>query len=346
MTTSDQTTFPSSAGTFSRANTARKLKWLLISTLLLIACFSSTLYSLIRFTLQSDFYSYIVLIPFIGAYLAWLQRRNFSHTPPIRRERAALPLLLGLACLIPVLWSMKSGAKYSLQDNLALMTTSFLLLLVGIYLLLFGVANFRPISFPLALLVFMIPFPTFFEHALETFLQNGSASAACGFFNLFGMPVLRQGTEIHLPGFNVQVAPECSGIRSSIVLLITSLVAGYLILRANWARTLLAVAVIPLAMLRNGFRVFVLGELCVQVDPSWIDSDLHHRGGPVFFVLSLIPFFLLLALLRKFELRNRKSPSLSTAFHPDSFRGSGVPKTTEITAATFSSSETPKINRS
>jgi exosortase/archaeosortase family protein len=57
--------------------------------------------------------------------------------------------------------------------------------------------------------------------------------------------------------------------------------------------------VIPLAFLRNGFRVFVLGELCVHLGPQMIDTPIHHHGGPIFFVLSLIPFSLLLYFLMK-----------------------------------------------
>jgi len=59
--------------------------------------------------------------------------------------------------------------------------------------------------------------------------------------------------------------------------------------------------VIPLALLRNGFRVFVLGQLCIHISPRMIDSPIHHRGGPIFFVLSLVPFFLLLWLLKRSE---------------------------------------------
>jgi hypothetical protein len=45
----------------------------------------------------------------------------------------------------------------------------------------------------------------------------------------------------------------------------------------------------------------VLGELCVHVNPGMIDSPIHHHGGPLFFILSLGPFFLLLYYLRKTE---------------------------------------------
>jgi exosortase/archaeosortase family protein len=109
------------------------------------------------------------------------------------------------------------------------------------------------------------------------------------------------------------VAPECSGIRSSFVLFITSLVAGQLFLRSSWKRALFALAVIPLGILRNAFRIVVIGELCVHVDPGFIDSPIHHRGGPVFFAISLIPFLLLLYYLRKTDVRKHRSRDATPA---------------------------------
>ena len=115
------------------------------------------------------------------------------------------------------------------------------------------------------------------------------------------MPFLRDGLEFRLPDITLQVAPECSGIHSTWVLFITSLVAGQMILRRPWSRVLLCLVVLPLALLRNGFRVFVIGELCVHLGPRMIDSPIHHRGGPLFFALSLVPFFLWLYFLRQRE---------------------------------------------
>jgi exosortase/archaeosortase family protein len=81
-----------------------------------------------------------------------------------------------------------------------------------------------------------------------------------------------------------------------------------MLLRRPWKRAVLCLAVIPLALLRNGFRVFVLGELCVHVGPQMIDSPIHHHGGPLFFVLSLVPFFLLLYWLKRTEAKDAALP--------------------------------------
>ena len=101
----------------------------------------------------------------------------------------------------------------------------------------------------------------------------------------------------------MEVAPECSGIRSSIVLLITSVVAGKLFLRSGWSRLLLVLVVAPISIVRNAFRITVIGELCVNVGPHMIDSFIHKRGGPIFFALSLVPLLLILLIMAHRERR-------------------------------------------
>ena len=106
---------------------------------------------------------------------------------------------------------------------------------------------------------------------------------------------------LSIPGLTLEVAKECSGIRSSWVLFITSLLASHLFLRTRWRQTVLVAFVIPLGILRNGFRIAVVGLLCVHVGPHMIDSVIHRRGGPLFFALSLVPLYLLLWWLRHQE---------------------------------------------
>jgi exosortase/archaeosortase family protein len=104
-----------------------------------------------------------------------------------------------------------------------------------------------------------------------------------------------------LPGITLEVARECSGINSSYVLFITSLIAGQLFLRKPWKRVALALFVIPLAIARNGLRIVTIGWLCVHISPDMIHSIVHRRGGPLFFALSLVPFFLVMLWLRRGE---------------------------------------------
>ncbi len=285
---------------------SRQLRLLAICTGVLALCFALPLIALARFALDSSLYSHILLIPFVSLYFAWLKKKEFSPCSAPERKLAILPVAAGLLLLAAYGFTLRSGQKLAPVDSLAWTSASFLLLFVGACFFCLGKNTLRPLAFPLAFLIFCVPFPVFLEKAIESFLQHGSADAAELFFGLAGTPLLRNGVDFHLPGFNLQVAPECSGIHSSLVLFISSLVAGQLFLRSPWKRALFALAVIPLGIARNAFRIVVIGELCVHVDPGFIDSPLHHRGGPVFFVISLIPFLLLLYFLRKTDIRKHK----------------------------------------
>ena len=171
---------------------------------------------------------------------------------------------------------------------------------------LFGRAWMRAAAFPLAYLIFMVPMPDAMAEALETASKYASAEVANLLFHLSGTPFLRAGTIFQLPNITIEVAQECSGIRSSWVLFMTSILAANLFLKTRWRRFALVAFAIPLAILRNGFRILVIGLLCVNAGPQMIHSLIHRRGGPVFFMLSLIPFFVVLWWLRKGDVRSRQ----------------------------------------
>jgi exosortase C (VPDSG-CTERM-specific) len=270
-----------------------------LATFALIVGFSRPLYDLARFALPSDLYSHIVLVPCISLYLVWVKRGTLPPHGAFDRRWGVIFLLLGLAVLLGYWSAIFSGTELAREDSLALTTLSFLLFFGGVCGLFLGRPLLRAISFPLWFLVFMIPVPVFFMNWTDDFLQHGSAAVAYGLFKVSGTPVFYHDLIFRLPGMNIRVAPECSGIHSSLALFITSLLAGHFFLRAPWKRAVLALAVIPLGLLRNGLRIFTIGELCVHVGPDMIDSSIHRHGGPFFFVLSLIPFFLLLFLFMK-----------------------------------------------
>jgi len=272
---------------------------LVLTILALVICFSRPLFGLVRFSIHNDLYSHIVLVPFISIYLAWNDRRALPRrTAPDRRLAASL-LAAGTLTIAGYWGAVLSGSILAQEDSLALTTPSFLLFFGGACSLFLGKSTLRVLAFPLAFLIFMVPFPVAVRATLETFLQHSSAVAAYALFKLFGTTVYFDDLMFRLPGINLEVAPECSGIHSSLALFITSVLAGRFFLRTPWKCAVLTLAVIPLAILRNGFRIFTIGELCVQISPDMIDSYIHRHGGPLFFLLSLVPFMILLWLLYK-----------------------------------------------
>ena len=272
--------------------------------MLLTISFTRPLISLVRYAAHSSLNSHILLVPFISAYLFYIRREQLPKTHKSSPGWAIIPLCGGLVTLAAA-W-MKNAARQT-DDYFALMTLSFVCLLAAGGFLFLGKRWMAAASFPFAFLIFMVPMPNAMAVTIEAGLKLASAEAANLFFSIAGTPVLREGTFFQLPNIVIQVAQECSGIRSSLILFITGLLAGNLFLKSTWRRAVLVCFVIPLGILRNGFRVFVIGTLCVHFGPQMIHSIIHRRGGPIFFALSLIPLFLLLWWLRRGEERERRS---------------------------------------
>jgi len=268
--------------------------------LLLTLLFLQPLTRLILYAARSDLHSHIVLVPFITAYLLYLQRGRPSTA---YRTSIGGAVAVGGIGIVAVAAAIEWRGSLSINDGLALMALAFVSFVAAGGFLFFGSEWMASKAFPVAFLIFMVPLPDAAVNWLEKASVLASAEAAALCFNLTGTPLARQGTVFELPGIVLRVGQECSGIRSSWVLFITSLLASHLFLRTRWRKTVLVAFVIPLGILRNGFRIAVIGLLCVHVGPHMIDSVIHRRGGPFFFALSLVPLFLLLWWLRRQEQR-------------------------------------------
>lgn len=279
-------------------DTARRRRtafWTCLVALVLL--FARPLAQLVAFASHSELYSHTPLIPFISAYLLWTQR---AHAPRVARPATVWAALGALGAAVLLLTYFTTG-PYTTETSLAFTLAAFVLLLVASVGWFLGGAVLRFAALPLSFLVFMIPLPTAWMPAIEAFLQHGSAAVAWALFNVSGTAVFYHDLIFQLPGISIRVAPECSGIHSTLALLIVSVVAGHWFLRSPWRATLLSVLVAPLALVRNGFRIFTIGELCVYRGPQMIDSPIHHQGGPIFFAASLVPFVAILWFLRRGE---------------------------------------------
>ena len=268
---------------------------------LLSLLFFAPLLRLLKFSLKEELYSHILLIPLISGYLIWVDRARLPLPTKGSLSLSFIPAFFGLAILA---WNFLRSGPLPVPDSHFLAILPFCLFLTALVLCFLGTAFARAVAFPLAFFYFIIPFPEAVSHAMEIGSQRASAEAFDWMIWLTGTPYFRQGQTFTMPGLSLVIAQECSGIRSSFVLLLTSLLAGQMFLRSAWKRTFLALLVIPLGFVRNGFRVLTLSILAIHWDPAVMDSPLHHRGGPLFFALSLVPFFVLLWWLRKSELKD------------------------------------------
>jgi exosortase C (VPDSG-CTERM-specific) len=305
ITVATRTESVSQSGPSSQKQRRRVWSGVCFAILLLIV-FVRPLQVLISYVAGSQLHSYILLVPFVSAYLLYLRRDQLPRNYVVDLPLGIVSLVCGLGVLVFTYWLDFAGRALANNDRIVLLTLSFLCCLAAGGFFFFGRAWMRAAAFPLAYLIFMVPMPDAMADALEMASKSAAAEVANVLFQLSGTPFLRAGPVFQLPNITIEVAKECSGIRSSWVLFMTSILAANLFLKTPWRRFALVAFVIPLGILRNGFRILVIGLLCVNVGPQMIHSIIHRRGGPVFFVLSLVPLLLMLWWLRRGDVRTRQ----------------------------------------
>jgi exosortase len=244
-------------------------------------------------------FSYILLILPISLSLIYLEWRTLkSFAAPNVPTGAAL---LAIAVLIAVIGGLRS-ASLSSDVLLSIDMSALVLSWIGAFVLCFGARVSLSLIFPLCFLFALVPLPQFALHRVVFLLQQGSALAASLLFAAVGVPVSQNGFFITIPGLTVEVAQECSSIRSSSMLLIAAVVLAQLLLRSPWRKALVIALAIVLSVAKNGLRIFTIAMLGTRVDPGYLTGRLHHQGGVVFFMIALISVFLLLKFLRRGDL--------------------------------------------
>ena len=275
----------------------------LLLLLVAIAWYWQPLAALYSLTQEQEHYSHILLIPWVSLYAFYLNREAILTS---REWSPALGLILfGLGAV----GYLPGDPSAQGADHLFMATLAWVVTCWGIFLLCFGVTPCRTYSFGLLFLLCMVPIPTSLLNAIIVFLQRGSVEVTDIVFSLLGVPVFRDGFVFGLPNLTIHVADECSGIRSALSLSITSIVAGHFFLRSVWGRLGIVAIVIPLAIIKNAFRIVGLSVLANYVDPRFITgSVLHRTGGIPLFVLSVAILLSLVWLLRRYEQRHGYYP--------------------------------------
>ncbi len=245
-----------------------------------------------------EYYSHILLIPFVSIYLIYLKRKEIYSDKVYSFGVGASVMLIGIILYAA---GRSLGASLNQNDFTSLITFSALALLLGAFISAYGVSAFRKALFPLLFLGFMIPIPSLLMSGIIYFLQVGSTEFTNILLTVTGVPFFREGFVFNLTGMSVEVAKQCSGIRSSLALLITALLAGHLFLNTGWKKVILAVSIFPIAMFKNGIRIVTLTLLGTYVDPRILQSSLHREGGIPFFIVALLLLAPVLFFLRKSE---------------------------------------------
>ena len=259
------------------------------------AIFSNPLRMLGLYSFHNADASHILLVPLIVAWLLYTDRSRISRTSTFD-FLPALPF----AFLAVFLWGI-AALRHPTSPMLSLLISSLILLLFAGYIAIFGRLSAKRTWFAFAFLAFAIPLPEGLLNRVIYALQYGSAAVAGWIFDWSGVPVLRDGFIFYLPGLSIEVAKECSGIRSSIALVILALLVAHFAFTRIWKKVVFVFAGLLMMAVKNGVRIAALTLLAKYVDPDFLFGKLHRDGGIVFFLLGLGLLMPVYWLLRRGE---------------------------------------------
>jgi exosortase len=277
----------------------RHLSFLLFVTGSLLV-FWKPLSGLISFSLTHDYGSHIILVAPASAYIVYLKRREiFSKL----QSGLLAGSMLFLAGVIFYWFSHRRALTFLPSDYESAEILAIVILWISGFILAYGTRAFARARFPLLFLLFLVPIPDFWLRKAVFLLQAGSAEVAYWLLRLLNVPVFKQGFTLQLPTLTVEVAEQCSGIRSSLAMLITTLLVGEFVLRSAWRKSVLVASIVPILILKNGVRIVAVCLLTIYVDRGFFHGWLHTSGGIVFYVLGLVILIPILLALRNAEKR-------------------------------------------
>lgn len=227
-----------------------------------------------------------LVVPF-AAYVAWT-RRAVAARAADGPSLAAFFLILAAAVLF---------VAGQLGAELFLTRASLVAMLAGSVGFVWGRGRLRVLAFPLAFLLFMIPLPAIVLNQLTLPLQLVASRFGEALIRTTGIPVLREGNVLQLPGASLEVAEACSGIRSLEALVAGAIVLGYF---RGACRTVLlaaAAAAVPIAILANALRVAATGVAASWLGPAAAKGAFHEVTGAATFACAVAALYAVLLLM-------------------------------------------------
>ncbi len=277
---------------------------------LLFAVTADTTASMVTVWQGATTYHHCFLVLPIALALIWRKRALLASLVPRQEALALLPLLLAAA-----LWLIGRAAQVQLFEHLALVVMAIALILA-----LLGREVARAIAFPLAFLIFLVPFGDMLVPALQQF----TASFSVTLLRLAGIPVFHDGIMIETPSGLFEVAEACAGIRFLIANVMVGALFAYLAFDRLWKWAFFLPLAVALPIVANGLRAFGIILIAYLTDNEYAAGVDHLVYGWGFFAAVMLLFLMIGNMMADWpspappnhEGAMPRAPSPGLAWHP------------------------------
>jgi exosortase len=224
-------------------------------------------------------YSHGFLVPLISLYFA---NRVASNGPIPIRGGAWLGALLLVSSLALRLVTIPLPIPF-LSD------VALLVGLTGLFTMMMGAIALKQYWFAFFFLVFMIPLPIALYSKIASPLQLFASRVASVLMTASGVPVLREGNKMTLPGgLQMFVAEACSGMRQLTGFLALTAAVAYWTRRPPWYRLVIIISALPIALSANIARVMLTGYIMHFVNPQFALGTYHTIEGLLMMAFGLL----------------------------------------------------------
>lgn len=278
----------------------------------LVFLYAGVLIKLGRDWWTDENYSHGLLVPFVIAFIVWLEAESLERSDKTPRFG------LGAGAIALALLMLLGG---TLGAELFTQRISLVVMLAGVVVYFFGVRILPRLVVPFVLLLLSIPIPQIIFNKIAFPLQIYASQIAVWGIRLFEIPTVRKGNvfEILPRGATQVIALEvveaCSGIRSLMTLAALALILAYFT-RARrefaeggwfgfirdfdfWRAVILMLSAIPIAVLTNAGRVTATGVLTYYYGKQATEGSLHDALGWLVYVVALGLLILLNFILQR-----------------------------------------------
>lgn len=241
-----------------------------------------------EWTYPGSFYAHAVFVPFFVAVMVWRNRERLAAAPWKPAWSGVIPVVLAMVLLL-LAWR---------SDVTVVQSLSFMLMMIGGALLLFGTQWTRILLFPLFFLIMMMPLiPDQLINSIAFPIQMTSASIATKLLNLMTLTSTQQGTVIQMENYKMAVELPCSGFKTLVSLMTFSAAFAYLVEAATWKRWTLFLTTVPLSLLINALRITFIG-IVGELFSAKAASAFHDYSGFIVLIIAFVFLFNFARLLR------------------------------------------------
>jgi len=233
--------------------------------------------SMVRKWSDDAAFSHGFLILPVSLWLAWQQRVPLAST-------AFAPTWFGAFVLVMsvVLWVVARATGVLVLQQLAVVA-----MIPAMVVTLLGVRAGRCLAFPLAFLVFAVPF----GRALVPTLMQGTAEMATWALRFSQIPVYRSSMLISIPAGDFEVAEACSGLNYSVTALALGALYAHVVYSSKVKRAICLLAFIIVPILANGLRVYLTIALAHLTDGRFGPGHEHVILGRILFGAVMLAMF-------------------------------------------------------